>query len=83
MTILHGGWLNPSQWDEQFVLLSRRYRVLRYDMRGYGRSAVRSLLLGASPLGASPLGGFDSKRSIGCDRATVRESARTPWSLAE
>lgn len=40
VVLIHGGWLNSSQWDEQFRLLSRNLRVLRYDMRGYGRSAL-------------------------------------------
>ena len=40
VVLIHGGWLNSAQWDDQFALLSRQYRVLRYDMRGYGRSAL-------------------------------------------
>lgn len=40
VVLIHGGWLNSAQWDHQFTLLSRKYRVLRYDMRGYGRSAL-------------------------------------------
>ena len=104
LVLIHGGWLNSSQWDEQFAALSGRFRVLRYDLRGHGRSllglpdsgytayedlaallrhvgmerphmigvsagaqaaidfalqypgAVRSLVLGASPLGGHDLG---------------------------
>lgn len=40
VVLIHGGWLNSAQWDEQFALLKREYRVLRYDMRGFGRSAL-------------------------------------------
>jgi pimeloyl-ACP methyl ester carboxylesterase len=40
VVLIHGGWLNSSQWDEQFPILTRKYRVLRYDMRGYGRSVL-------------------------------------------
>lgn len=40
VVLLHGGWLNSSQWDDQFVQLAKNYRVLRYDLRGYGRSAL-------------------------------------------
>jgi pimeloyl-ACP methyl ester carboxylesterase len=36
----HGGSLDTRMWDDQFELFARRYRVLRYDLRGYGRSAV-------------------------------------------
>ena len=40
VVLIHGGWLNSSQWDALFPALTRNYRVLRYDMRGYGRSAL-------------------------------------------
>lgn len=40
VVLIHGGWLHSGQWDEQFALLTRSYRVLRYDMRGYGRSML-------------------------------------------
>ena len=36
----HGGSLDTRMWDDQFELFACRYRVLRYDLRGYGRSAV-------------------------------------------
>lgn len=34
-----GGTLDRRQWDDQFEVLSRRFRVVRYDIRGIGRSA--------------------------------------------
>ena len=40
VVLLHGGWLNSEQWNDQFSVLSRRYRTLRYDVRGAGRSAI-------------------------------------------
>ncbi|MGQ0814027.1 MAG: alpha/beta fold hydrolase [Gemmatimonadota bacterium] len=40
VVLLHGGWLNSRQWDEQFSALSRKYKVVRYDVRGAGRSAI-------------------------------------------
>ena len=40
MVLLHGGWLNSEQWDELFSMLSRRYLVVRYDVRGAGRSLL-------------------------------------------
>lgn len=44
VVLLHGGWLDLRQWDDQIDALSGEYRVIRYDARGYGRS----------PLGAAP-----------------------------
>ena len=34
-----GGTLDRRQWDDQFDLLATRFRVVRYDIRGIGRSA--------------------------------------------
>ena len=44
VVLLHGGWLDLRQWDDQFETFAREFRVVRYDARGYGRSA-----LGATP----------------------------------
>lgn len=38
--LIHGGWLNSRQWDAQMPVLSRDYRVIRYDFRGAGRSPL-------------------------------------------
>src|SRR5687767_10535940 len=38
--LIHGGWLNSDQWDDQMAALSRNYRVIRYDFRGAGRSRL-------------------------------------------
>jgi pimeloyl-ACP methyl ester carboxylesterase len=40
VVLLHGGMLDLRQWDEQFDILAREFRVVRYDARGYGRSAL-------------------------------------------
>jgi 3-oxoadipate enol-lactonase len=40
VVLVHGGWLNSRQWDHQMALLSRDYRVIRYDCRGSGRSVI-------------------------------------------
>lgn len=44
VVLMHGGWLDLHQWDDQVDALSGDYRVIRYDARGYGRS----------PLGTTP-----------------------------
>jgi 3-oxoadipate enol-lactonase len=38
VVLLHGGNLDARMWDEQFVLLSKTHRIVRYDQRGFGRS---------------------------------------------
>lgn len=40
VVLIHGGWLNSRQWDEQMQRFSKTYRVIRYDCRGYGRSPM-------------------------------------------
>jgi len=39
VVFLHPGLWDCRTWDEQFALFSDRYRVLRYDARGYGKSS--------------------------------------------
>jgi 3-oxoadipate enol-lactonase len=39
VVLLHGGWLDLRQWDDQFETLAHDYLVIRYDARGYGRSS--------------------------------------------
>jgi pimeloyl-ACP methyl ester carboxylesterase len=38
VVLIHGGQLDSRMWDDQFDLFAKRYRVLRYDVRGYGGS---------------------------------------------
>jgi len=40
MVLIHGLALDTRMWDEQFDSFAQRYRVIRYDMRGFGRSAL-------------------------------------------
>jgi 3-oxoadipate enol-lactonase len=37
--LIHGGNLDRRMWDDQFALLQKQFRVIRYDARGYGRSS--------------------------------------------
>ena len=36
----HAGIANMHYWDDQWEPLSRAYRVVRYDIRGYGKSVM-------------------------------------------
>ena len=40
LTMSHSLACNLSMWDEQAKLLSRRFKVLRYDTRGHGESGA-------------------------------------------
>lgn len=39
VVLVHGGLVDSRLWDAQMKPLSKRFRVVRYDIRGYGRSA--------------------------------------------
>lgn len=38
VVLIHGGLVDSRMWDDQFKPLAKRYRVLRYDLRGFGKS---------------------------------------------
>ncbi len=38
VALLHSGIADSRMWDTEFEQLRRNFRVLRYDLRGYGRS---------------------------------------------
>jgi len=40
LVLIHAGFLDSRMWDTQFELFSENYRVIRYDVRGFGRSDI-------------------------------------------
>ncbi len=38
LVLIHGRGVNCRMWDEQFSVFAQYYRVVRYDLRGHGRS---------------------------------------------
>jgi len=38
IVLIHGGQMDRRMWDMQFDLFAKRYKVIRYDVRGYGKS---------------------------------------------
>jgi len=40
VVLVHGGLVDSRLWDEQMRPLSKSLRVVRYDLRGFGRSAA-------------------------------------------
>lgn len=42
LVLIHGHSFDRREWDPQFFELSEKYRVIRYDLRGYGWSSMPS-----------------------------------------
>lgn len=40
LVLIHGMTLDTRMWDDQFEPLAAQYQVVRYDARGFGKSAV-------------------------------------------
>jgi pimeloyl-ACP methyl ester carboxylesterase len=38
LILVHGFSLDRRMWDDQFAFLATEYRVIRYDVRGFGNS---------------------------------------------
>lgn len=38
LVLVHGFSFDMRMWDDQFVALANNYRVIRYDVRGFGKS---------------------------------------------
>jgi pimeloyl-ACP methyl ester carboxylesterase len=38
LVLSHAGFVDSGMWDDQWRDFTQRYRVIRYDMRGFGRS---------------------------------------------
>src|SRR5215469_7232897 len=39
VVLIHGDWTDADIWARLVPLLQDRYRVIRYDLRGFGRSS--------------------------------------------
>lgn len=42
LVLVHAGIADSRMWDDQFDLFAQHYRVLRYDVRGFGNSSMPS-----------------------------------------
>lgn len=40
LVLVHAGICDARMWDEQFACFAQHYRVVRYDMRGFGQTAL-------------------------------------------
>jgi pimeloyl-ACP methyl ester carboxylesterase len=43
VVLIHGGQMDRRMWDPQFLPYAKSFRVIRYDVRNYGRSASATL----------------------------------------
>jgi pimeloyl-ACP methyl ester carboxylesterase len=43
VALIHAGVADNRMWDEQFTALADRYRVIRYDTRGYGKTRTEGV----------------------------------------
>ncbi|HEV7890326.1 MAG TPA: alpha/beta fold hydrolase [Pyrinomonadaceae bacterium] len=43
VVLVHGGLVDSRLWDAQMKPLSKHFRVVRYDLRGFGRSAAATV----------------------------------------
>jgi pimeloyl-ACP methyl ester carboxylesterase len=42
LLLIHAGVADNRMWDEQFSVFAQHYRVIRYDLRGFGQSEVEA-----------------------------------------
>ena len=40
LVLIHGGYMDRRMWDDQFHAFAEHYRVIRYDVRGFGNSEL-------------------------------------------
>ncbi|HET6761750.1 MAG TPA: alpha/beta hydrolase [Gemmatimonadaceae bacterium] len=65
LVFIHGWTHNKSVWDDQVPVFSKRYRVVRYDSRGFGKST------GFADESAEPLDLLILLEALRTDRAYI------------
>ena len=40
IVLIHGNGVDSRQWNDQFMALASNFQVVRYDVRGFGKSAM-------------------------------------------
>ncbi len=40
LVLLHGGYMDRRMWDDQFAVFAGHNKVIRYDIRGFGRTEM-------------------------------------------
>jgi pimeloyl-ACP methyl ester carboxylesterase len=71
LTLIHAGIANLRMWDEQVPDFAKRYRVNRYDTRGFGRTTTEPVSFSNRQDVADLLDhlGVERTHLLGCSRA--------------
>jgi pimeloyl-ACP methyl ester carboxylesterase len=71
VVLAHAGIADARQWDPQWEALAARHRVVRYDLRGFGRSEVEHVTFSnrADLVAVMDAAGLDRAVLVGCSRA--------------
>src|SRR5579859_5610490 len=40
LALIHGGLVDNHLWDDQFEVFAQHFKVIRYDIRGFGQSPL-------------------------------------------
>src|SRR5438270_10481819 len=40
LVLIHGGYMDRRMWDDQFAAFAEHYQVIRYDVRGFGKTEL-------------------------------------------
>jgi pimeloyl-ACP methyl ester carboxylesterase len=71
VVLAHAGIADARMWDPQWDALAARHRVVRYDLRGFGRSEVEHVTFSnrADLVAVMDAAGLDRAVLVGCSRA--------------
>lgn len=76
VTFVHAGICDHRRWDTQMAAFATKYRVIRFDMRGFGESALPAGPVSLSDDLGSLLDSLGVERSavIGCSMGGAQRS---------
>ena len=63
LLLIHAGIADSRMWDEQFSIFARRYRVIRYDVRGFGQTRLEQGTFASHEDAATLLNAFDAPKA--------------------
>lgn len=71
VVLAHAGIADARMWDPQWEALAARHRVVRYDLRGFGRSDVEHVTFSnrTDLVAVMDAAGLDRAVLVGCSRA--------------